>query len=137
MQQLGSESANPTEVAKSILLVDDDMDILATFSILLSEDGYAVETAETGKEAIEKSKEKRFDIALLDIKLPDMKGTELLQALYGRSQMRKIMITGVATLANAVNSMNSGANAYLKKPVDPDLLLKVIEEQLLKQQLQI
>ena len=132
MPQLGFESANPSVASKSILVVDDDKDILAAFSILLSENGYTVETAVTAKEAIEKSKRKRFDIALIDIILPDMEGTKLLHGLKDQLEMRKIMITGGATLANAIDSLNFGADAYLMKPVKPDFLLKVIEEQLLK-----
>lgn len=114
----------------TILLVDDDRDSLATFETLLSDKGYSVETAETGAQAIEKSEEKKFDLALIDITLPDIEGTQLLTTLGSSSEMRKIIITGKATLGNAIDALNLGADAYLMKPVEPENLLKVIEVQL-------
>ena len=114
----------------NILLVDDDRDSLDTFETLLSDKGYSVETAQTGAQAIEKSQKKKFDLALIDITLPDIEGTNLLKTLSATSEMRKVIITGNATLDNAVDSVNLGADAYLIKPVEPENLLKVIEEQL-------
>lgn len=119
-----------TIASTTILLVDDDRDSLATFETLLSDKGYSVETAETGAQAIEKSEEKKFDLALIDITLPDIEGTQLLTTLGSSSEMRKIIITGKATLGNAIDALNLGADAYLMKPVEPENLLKVIEVQL-------
>jgi len=119
---------------KSILIIDDDPDILMMLSLFLSEKGYAVDTAKTGAEAIEKSKAKIFNLALIDIVLPDIQGTQLLIRLKDTEpRMRKIIITGYASLDNAVEALNLGADAYIMKPVDPKDLLKVIEEQLHKQ----
>ncbi len=123
-----------TQISSNILLVEDDRDSRITLETILTDQGYSVETTETGAQALEKSREKKFDLALIDIKLPDMEGTKLLHGLKDQSEMRKIMITVYATLANAIDSLNFGAHAYLLKPVLPDFLLKVIEEQLLKQQ---
>ncbi|MFQ6011925.1 MAG: response regulator, partial [Nitrososphaerales archaeon] len=120
---------NPQQSA-SILLVDDDADSLRTFGTLLTDKGYAVEIAETGAEAIEKTKGKKFDLALIDITLPDVEGTRLLGALGAGSDMRKIMVSGKATVENAVDSLNRGAHAFLMKPVDPENLLRIIDEQL-------
>lgn len=114
----------------NILLIDDDRDSLTTFETLLSNKGYSVETAETGTQALEKSRKKKFDLALIDITLPDMEGTKLLNTLSSCSEMRRIIITGKATFDNAVDALNLGADAYLMKPVNPENLLKVIEEQL-------
>ncbi|MCH8022930.1 MAG: response regulator, partial [Thaumarchaeota archaeon] len=114
----------------NILLIDDDIDSLTTFETLLSNKGYSVETAETGAQALEKSRKKKFDLALIDITLPDMEGTKLLNTLSSSSEMRKIIITGKGTFDNAVDALNLGADAYLMKPVNPVNLLKVIEEQL-------
>lgn len=119
-----------TIASTTILLVDDDRDSLATFETILSDKGYSVETAETGAQAIEKSEEKKFDLALIDITLPDIEGTQLLTTLGSSSEMRKIIITGKATLGNAIDALNLGADAYLMKPVEPENLLKVIEVQL-------
>lgn len=122
------------EEKKSILIVDDDKDILETLTDLLKFKGYNVDPAENGKDAIEKSKVHTFNLALLDIKLPDMEGTELLSKLHQmKPQMMKIMMTGYPTLQNAITSLNQGADAYLLKPVNPKELLKVVEEKLLEQ----
>jgi len=115
----------------SILIVDDDESILETLSAILEEKGYKTDTAKNGAEAIEKSKTSFYNMALLDIKLPDMEGTQLLIKMKGtRPKMIKIMITGYASLQNAIEALNYGADAYIMKPLDPEDLLKVIAEKL-------
>src|SRR5674476_991558 len=102
---------------KSILIVDDDETILAVLKEILELDGYTVETAATGKEAIEKSENILVNLSLLDIKLPDMEGTELITKLHKADpQMIKIIITGFPSFDNAVKSLNLGADAYIMKP---------------------
>lgn len=122
------------EEKKSILIVDDDKDILETLSEFLGFKGYSIDTAETGREALEKSKTRLFNLALLDIKLPDMEGTELLAKLHELApRTMKIMITGYPSIGNAIASLNLGADAYILKPVSPKELLKVVEEKLTEQ----
>jgi DNA-binding NtrC family response regulator len=119
---------------KRILIVDDDGEILRSLKSILEFKGYIVETAENGREAIEKSKTRFFNLALLDIKLPDMEGTDLLVKMHRTTpKVMKIMLTGYPTLENAVKAINLGADGYLIKPVKPDALLKVIEEKLKEQ----
>lgn len=120
---------------KRILVVDDDEMILKSFKEILESRGYLVETAETGLEALEKSEVQHYDLALLDIKLPDIEGTELLVEMHeGTPRMMKVMVTGHASLKNAVESLNLGADAYLMKPVKPEELLRVVEEKLKEQE---
>jgi two-component system nitrogen regulation response regulator NtrX len=120
---------------KSILIVDDDRTILRSLREILEFEGYSVETVQTGQEAIEKSKSEFYNLALLDIKLPDMEGTKLLEAMHETSpRMVKIMVTGYPALQNAVESLNMGADAYLMKPVHPQRMLKVVEEKLKEQE---
>ena len=115
----------------SILIVDDNEGILETLSAILEEKGYRTDTAKNGKEAIEKSKTNFYNLALLDIKLPDIEGTKLLTKMKEtKPKMVKIMITGYASLQNAVEALNLGADAYVMKPVDPENLLGVINEKL-------
>jgi DNA-binding response OmpR family regulator len=119
---------------KSILIVDDDETILRSLESIFELEGYAVDTAETGWQAIEKSRIRIFNLALLDIKLPDMEGTELLTKMHGTMpRMMKIMLTGYPSLENAVKSLNLGADAYAMKPVDPEKLLKVVKAKLREQ----
>ncbi len=119
---------------KRILIVDDDKAILDVIKDILELQGYIVETAETGQEALQKTEEKYYNLALLDIKLPDMEGTKLLRRIHEDvPRMMKIMITGYASLENAVESLNSGADAYLMKPIEAEKLLKVVEDKLNEQ----
>jgi DNA-binding NtrC family response regulator len=120
---------------KSILIVDDDRAILKSLGEILQLKGYSVDTAETGREALEKSKGRFYNLMLLDIKLPDMEGTELLRAVDDTlPKMIKIMVTGYPALENAVESLNLGADAYLMKPIDPKELLEVVEKKLKEQE---
>jgi Response regulator containing CheY-like receiver, AAA-type ATPase, and DNA-binding domains len=119
----------------AILVVDDDQVILQSFARILERHGYDVETAATGHEAIERCKKGSYDVALLDIKLPDMDGTQLLKELDAMSgAMIKIMITGYASLDSALQSLLLEADAYVLKPVEPDELLKVVTEALSERQ---
>jgi DNA-binding response OmpR family regulator len=118
-----------------ILIVDDDEAICKTLSAILQSEGYQTTTTTTAKEAIEKAKAQFFNIALLDIKLPDMEGTQLLAQLQEiSSETIKIMITGYPSLKNAVDALNYGAGSYIMKPVGPAELLKTIKNKLETQQ---
>ena len=81
---------------KNILVVDDEKAILESFEEILRAVGYDVDTAETAKEAVEKSEKKQYDIALIDIRLQDRDGTQLLKELHEAvpRRMIKIMVTG-------------------------------------------
>ena len=125
------------ERKKKILVVDDDKSILESATVILEGEGYSVDTAETGREAIEKSKEGYYNLALIDIKLPDMEGTELLTKMeLGVPRMRTVMITGYPSLESTVESLNLGADGYLIKPVEPRKLINIIEEKLKEQEVE-
>ena len=118
----------------SILIVDDDAKIRETLRTILQKKGYNTDTAKTGQEAIQKSKAKFYNLALLDIKLPDIEGTKLLTTMHKNlPKMVKIMITGYPSLKNAVQALNLGADAYIIKPIKPKNLLALIKEKLEKQ----
>ena len=117
-----------------ILIVDDDENIRKVLAAILEDEGYSVESVDTAKKGIEKSETDFFNIALLDVRLPDMEGIELLAKLREtKPKMRKIIITGYPTLQNAVGAVNKGADAYVMKPFDVEKMLKTIKEQLKKQ----
>lgn len=118
-----------------ILVVDDDENIRKTMKAILEDEGYLVDLAGTGKEAIQKTYEKIYDIALLDIRLPDMEGVELLEKMKDNvPKTRKIMVTGYPSMQNAISSLNKQADAYLLKPVDVEKILQTIKEQLQAQE---
>jgi DNA-binding response OmpR family regulator len=119
------------QTAPNILIVDDDECICKTLSAILRAEGYQTVAVTTAKEAMEKARTRFFNLALLDIKLPDMEGTKLLAQLKEiSSETVKIMITGYPSLKNAVEALNSGADSYVMKPIDPDELLKTIKNKL-------
>jgi DNA-binding NtrC family response regulator len=117
-----------------ILVVDDDEGIRRSFSMVLRNAGYVVDTAEDGKEAIEKSRTSFYNLALIDIRLPDMEGVALLTAMKETTpKMVKILVTGYPSLDNAVEAVNRGADGYLIKPADMTQVLKTVEEHLVRQ----
>jgi DNA-binding NtrC family response regulator len=119
-----------TEKAK-ILLVDDDKNICDTLSLILESRGYDVDVVNTGKAALEKSRTKTYDLAVLDVRLPDVEGTRLLKTMHKTfPKMVKIMLTGYPQLQNAIDAIKSGAEAYFTKPVNPFRLLEAIEDRL-------
>jgi DNA-binding response OmpR family regulator len=118
-----------------ILVVDDDETIRTTMKAILQDEGYQVDLAATGKEAVEKTYEKTYNIALLDIRLPDIEGVDLLKRLKDSvPRTRKIMVTGYPSMQNAISALNKNADAYLLKPVDVEKLLITVKEQLQAQE---
>jgi DNA-binding NtrC family response regulator len=120
-----------------ILVIDDDETIRKTVATILEENGFIVETAENGEEAIAKAEKETCNLALIDIRLPDIEGTRLLTELGNVSpRMIKIIVTGYPALQNAIDSVNKGADAYLIKPVRIEELLRTMTKYLEKQRKQ-
>jgi K+-sensing histidine kinase KdpD len=123
---------------ESILVVDDDLDFLEIIKRILENKGYQVDTAPSADQAVSRLKERFYNVAILDISLPDADGTELLPSILEIHQdIIAIMLTGYASKQNAIKSLNRGAFAYLEKPLDPSNLLSVIDRGLEKQRLVI
>jgi len=123
---------------KRILIVDDDEAVLKSIEEYLVLKGYVVDTAKTGREAVEKSKKGFFNLAILDLRLPDIGGTELLTKMHDTEpRMIKIILTGYPNTENAIDSVNKGADAYVVKPVQLEKMLKLIEQKLAEQGKQI
>jgi DNA-binding response OmpR family regulator len=114
-----------------ILVVDDDENIRNTLKPILEDEGYVVDVAKDGYEAIAMTEQALYNIALIDIRLPDMDGVELLTRIRDTvPKMRKIMMTGYPSVQNAIEAVNRQADAYLVKPVDVEKLLKTIRAHL-------
>jgi DNA-binding response OmpR family regulator len=98
---------------------------------ILEDEGYVVDLASTGEEAIQLTMKTTYNIALLDIRLPDMEGVELLKLMRDSvPRTRKIMVTGYPSMQNAIAALNKNADAYLLKPLDNEKLLNLVIEQL-------
>ena len=114
-----------------ILVIDDDENIRNTMKTILEDEGYVVDLAATGSEAIEKTQKTAYNLALLDIRLPDMEGVELLKLMKDPTpRTRKIMVTGYPSMQNAIKALNKNADAYLIKPVNVEKLLTTVKDQL-------
>ncbi|PVX25852.1 MAG: hypothetical protein CW691_03275 [Candidatus Bathyarchaeum sp.] len=120
--------------ATRILVIDDDEIICETLSAALKDEGFVVDTAENGKEAIAKSHANFYNLAIVDWRLPDIEGTKLLGELKETTpKMAKILLTGYPSMSNAIEAVNNRADSFLVKPVRFEKLLEKIKE-LLKQQ---
>ncbi len=114
-----------------VLIVDDDENIRNTMKAILEDEGYTVDLASSGNEAVQKTQKVAYNIALLDIRLPDMEGVELLKLMKDTTpRTRKIMVTGYPSMQNAITALNKNADAYLIKPVNIEKLLNTVKEQL-------
>lgn len=117
-----------------ILVVDDDESIRKVLVTILEDEGYDVDTAKTGREAIKKSNVNFYNLALIDIRLPDMEGTRLLTTMKETTpKMIKIIVTGYPSLQNAIEAVNRDANAYVLKPFNVGEVLSTIKKQLKRQ----
>ena len=105
-----------------ILVVDDDKQVRGYLSTMLSEVGsFSVEVAESAEEALQKIQSMMFDLVLVDLKLPDMDGLQLITEIFNsKPEILTVLITGHASIDSAVEAMKKGASDYLTKPFDLD-----------------
>ncbi len=114
---------------KRVLIVDDTKNIRMVLSKCLELEGYEVMAAMDGKQALELFQQHTFDLAFLDIKLPEVRGTEVLKRIRELGiKTPVIIITAYATVKNAVDCTNMGAVAYVQKPFSVDKIKSVLAE---------
>jgi DNA-binding NtrC family response regulator len=114
---------------KRILVVDDDVNILRVFRKILEKEGFSVEAAETGKDALKKIKKSKFNVCVVDVKLPDMDGTELLR-IPNDPKTIKIIVTGFSTNEVGKKAADYGADDFIVKPVKSEDLIATVREKL-------
>ncbi len=125
-----------TPVKSVILLVDDQDTIRFFLEKTLRQEGYEAVTARTGAEAIEKAREVVPDLVLLDLKLPDMDGLEVLRRIKEVfPEIGVVMITAFGDIETAVTAMKHGAYDFVSKPINLDQLLMVIRKGLASERL--
>ena len=106
--------------ALNVLLVDDDVPLNRTLSAIMRKAGYEVVNVFNGTDMLDELNKKSFDAVIMDIRLPDIDGTELLQRVKEKDPVTgTLMMSGAATLEDAVESLNYGADAFILKPVEP------------------
>lgn len=119
-----------------ILVVDDEVVVCESCQRILEEEGYEIEIALSAVEALEKIKERPFDIVITDLKMPGMDGMELLRILRkDYPDVIVVMITGFSTVETAVEAMKLGAFDYIPKPFTPDEVSVVVKKAVEKRSL--
>lgn len=111
----------------SLLVVDDDNLVLATLAIGLRDAGFIVEEAHSGKEAIDLCENKNFDLALLDINMPDLSGVETAKIIFEKNHTPFIFLTAVDDNDIVDEAIKNGALGYLVKPVNVKQIVPAIE----------
>lgn len=113
----------------SILIVDDDLGMLKTLDYILTDKGYEVTTVNNGFKAIEMIKERKFDIVLTDIKMPDINGVEVLKEIKKLAPETNVMMITAYTMHELVQeAKKGGANAVFSKPLDLDNFFSYTEQ---------
>lgn len=111
-----------------ILIVDDEADLRTLLRHILTAQGYQITDAEDGEEAIELIKRQKFDIALLDIQMPNINGIQVLKYIKEHSpQTKAVMLTGYADLKHAMEAKEFGARDFIGKPYKLEDVLSTIE----------
>jgi len=112
-----------------ILVIDDESVICDACDLVLTEKGHTVDYCKTGKTGLRAIERGAYDVILLDMKLPDIDGMEILETI--RAEMPApymIVMTGYSTMSNAVQAMKLGAAEYLAKPFTDDELIEAVEK---------
>lgn len=110
-----------------VIVVDDDEAILDSLGLLLEAEGYRVRLFSSGKEFLDKMAELPLACVLLDIRMPEINGIDVLQAIVSQaSQLVAIMITGHGDVPLAVRTLQRGAVDFIEKPFDPERILQAI-----------
>ena len=118
-----------SQLQERILIVDDDESTCKMLKLTLNKKGFETDTVGTGSEAIEKVKEKYFNLALLDLRLPDMSGTELIAPLKEiNPDMALAIITAYASIESATYAVCEDASFYITKPVNIEEVIKTMKE---------
>ena len=121
----------PPNPRRTILLVDDEPEVLHLVTRILSAEGTVMIEARTGAEALAVARKTRLDLVILDIKLPDMGGTEVLRRIRGIDPgVPVIMVTSYGSVETVRTSMELGAFDYLTKPFDNREVRRVAREAL-------
>jgi CheY-like chemotaxis protein len=124
------QSTESRERKRHALVVDDVADVTDLLSVVLTHEGYEVVTADSAYAAIEAARQMKFDVVISDIGMPGMNGYDLartLRGLPGYEKIPMVAVTGFSMFDDRRRSMEAGFNAHLTKPIEPQVLLNLIE----------
>ncbi len=112
-----------------ILVIDDEPIVRTSCERTLAPEGYDVTAVASGKEGLEMLEKETFGLVLLDLKMPDMDGIEVLDNIKNKwPDTKVVMVTGYSTVDTAVQALRFGAFNFIEKPFTPDTLLNAVKE---------
>ena len=131
MEQLQEISQADARIWPQILIMEDEESVAKGLEMVLSDEGYTVDLAQTGRGALNSFNRKPFDLLIADLRLPDIDGMEVIkQVKHNRPNTGVIVITGYSTVPSAVEAMKLGVHDYLPKPFTEDEFMSVVQEAL-------
>jgi len=113
------------------LVIDDEQVVLDSVTKILTEENYEVDVSLSGREGLNQAIQKKYDIVLTDIRMPDIGGMRVLRDIKrANPSLPVVMITGYASVRSSVQAMKLGAADYIEKPFTPDQLIKAVSSAL-------
>ena len=122
-------------MSKRILVVDDEQSMRDTLHIMLEKEGFVIDSAVNGVEALEKFKSEKYDLVLTDLKMPELDGIELIEALVSLGEVPIIIMTAYATKEEAIKALNLGASFFVEKPFKKRELMNFINRSIKMEEL--
>jgi len=114
-----------------VLLVEDELSLAKGLAMVMREEGYDVDLADTGRDAIQKFGSNGFDLLVADLRLPDINGMEVIQHVrQKRPKTKVVIITGYPSVSSAVQAVKMGASDYLRKPFTDDEFMAAVRSAL-------
>jgi len=121
MNAIQTTIRSETTYRPHVLLVEDELNVAKGLEMVMREEGYEVDLAETGHDALDKFKVSEFDLLVADLRLPDMDGMEVIQKVRERRpRTNVVIITGYPSVSSAVQAVKMGVSDYLRKPFTED-----------------
>jgi DNA-binding response OmpR family regulator len=126
---LTTTAKNGASAAPLVLVADDDQDILTLLSLRLTKVGYEVVIAADGEEALRAVRERRPDLAIVDVRMPKMDGLEVIRRIRADEETNGIPVIALSARvqdANLAEGLDAGADEYIKKPFSPKQLVELV-----------
>ncbi|MBM4287422.1 MAG: response regulator [Deltaproteobacteria bacterium] len=131
MSAVHTAASRAAEQTPTILIMEDETNVAKGLKLILDEEGYQVDWADSGARALELFQQKQYDLLLADLRLPDIDGIEVIKEVkHQKPRTGVIVITGYSTVNSAVEAMKLGASDYLQKPFTDDEIRTAIHEAL-------
>lgn len=111
-----------------VLLVEDELTLAKGLAMVMREEGYDVDIADTGRSALEKFAANGFDLLVADLRLPDIDGMDVIQHVRkGQPETKVVIITGYPSVSSAVQAVKMGVSDYLRKPFTDDEFMEAVK----------